>query len=269
MIQSIKSPFTELQEHGFTRIPGIVDAELINAFERTMDALATEQLAIKGVARTASEGLTDLLKIGGEYRVALFGMFKHLRILHRMSHQVGARLDTMGFFDWTDQTAPMFWPSLRADLPGEDTYLLPMHQDYASTKCHRAWRLWIPLRDANADSGTMTVVPGSHKLGHLEHDTSDPRLPYVPTNRYAHLQQEILELPAGDGVLFNPLLLHASVPPRGDRIKYVLLIQVQDLASLADPDDPRDQITRQMKIAAERDAARLADVGAAELEQTR
>jgi uncharacterized membrane protein len=57
---------------------------------------------------------------------------------------------------------------------------------------------------------------------------------------------------------FNPLLLHTWVAGEGSRIKYVLLIQVQDLATLADPDDSLDPITQRLKMAAARDARRAA-----------
>jgi ectoine hydroxylase-related dioxygenase (phytanoyl-CoA dioxygenase family) len=56
------------------------------------------------------------------------------------------------------------------------------------------------------------------------------------------LKTETLELPAGDGVLFNPWLVHGSVPNRSQRTKWVLLLHVQDLATFVNPDEPRDPV---------------------------
>ena len=53
---------------------------------------------------------------------------------------------------------------------------------------------------------------------------------------------QTLELPAGDGVIFNPWLVHGSVANQSQRTKWVLLLQVQDLAAFVNPDEPTDPV---------------------------
>ncbi len=45
--------------------------------------------------------------------------------------------------------------------------LFPLHQDWSvvDETRHRAVNLWIPLHDVDPGSGTLWVVPGSHRLG--------------------------------------------------------------------------------------------------------
>ena len=247
--------FGALQKDGFIHLSVLIGSDLLDEFETTVAALGEACLEHKGMTKRSADALCDALKVGGDYRVRLFNNLKNLYVINRMCGRVALRLEEEGFFNWANLTAPLLYPSFRADLPGEDTYLLPMHQDHA-TQCRRAWRFWIPLRDANPDSGTMRIVPTSHRLGILKHDVSDPKLPYVPQSEYAELDTVTLEVPAGDGVLFDPLLVHGSVAAQAERIKYVLLIQVQDLATVADPDDPEDLLPARLAMTAERDQAR-------------
>ncbi|GMG82693.1 hypothetical protein LNKW23_19060 [Paralimibaculum aggregatum] len=244
-----------LRRDGYVRLEGVIGPAMLAEFERVMADLGEAGLARKGRTRRAADAMTDLLKTGGEYRVRLFANLKHLRIVQEMSQAATRRLAAEGFFDAARLTAPLAYPTLRADVPGEGRYLLPMHQDYA-TQCRVAWRLWCPLRPAGRSGGTMAIRPGSHRLGLVEHDASDPARPAVPEAVCRDFPPLELEMPAGDAVLFDPLLVHASIPAAGDRMKYVLLVQVQDLATIVDPDDPEDPLAARLEMAQRRDRHR-------------
>ena len=49
-------------------------------------------------------------------------------------------------------------------------------------------------------------------------------------------------LKAGSAVLFHPLILHCSVKggTNWDKIKFVVGVDLQDLATINNPDDPND-----------------------------
>ena len=247
--------FGLLEAKGFVRVRNLVDQTSLAEFETTMSRLAAAGLEKKGRDPGDEEPMSALLKCGGEYRVQLFGRLKNLNIIQELGRSVYTRLSDEGLLDWADMSVPMIYPSLRADPPGETKYLLPFHQDYA-TPCSKAWRVWVPLRDANARSGTMKVVPGTHRNGYIEHDTSDPSHPVVHEEAFGGIEPEVVELPAGDGLIISPLLVHASVPAVANRMKYVLLVQLQDLTTLADFDDPSDPIRQRIEMTKTRDAVR-------------
>ncbi|MBX9774032.1 MAG: phytanoyl-CoA dioxygenase family protein [Xanthobacteraceae bacterium] len=129
-------------------------------------------------------------------------------------------------------------------LPGEGTYELPLHQDYATTRCRTAWRMWIPLRDVDRHHGTMEIVPGSQNQGPYPHSSQGRAALSIDRNALAQrgLAARTLELPAGDGVIFSPWLVHGSVPNRSPRTKWVLLLHVQDLATFVNPEEPSDPV---------------------------
>jgi len=241
-----------LHQRGYTAMDRLIDVEVLAEFELVMARLGEVGLERKGLSPQAADAMTDLLKTGGDYRARLFANLKNLQIVQEMGHCVSERLAADGFLDWAELIAPVIYPTLRADVPGETRYLLPMHQDYA-TQCRKAWRIWIPLRPANAQNGTMQVVPGSHHAGYIEHDTTDPAKPFVSPDRYGWREPLVLDLAAGDGILLDPLLVHGSVPADRDCMKYVLLVQIQDLTTMADPDDPDDPLPARLAMTAIRD----------------
>ena len=54
----------------------------------------------------------------------------------------------------------------------------------------------------------------------------------------------------------SPLIVHGSVPSQSVRMKYVLLIQIQDLATMIDPRDADEPLTQGLHLTRLRDAAR-------------
>jgi ectoine hydroxylase-related dioxygenase (phytanoyl-CoA dioxygenase family) len=242
--------FEELEREGFAVIPDLVRHDELANFERDI-ALVGERLAVqRGVERRSDEAIADVLKAAGPRRSMLFDHIKRLFVLERLAVEIGVALDQAGLFRRAGMAAPIVWPTLRADLPGELTYVLPLHQDYATTRCRTAWRLWIPLRAVDAHHGTMEVVARSHHTGpfpYIAQNTGQPEIEPGEIERRG-LNTQILELAAGSAVIFSPWLVHRSVPNGSRRAKWVLLLHVQDLATFINPDDPAEPLRQFLEL---------------------
>jgi len=236
-----------LAERGFTILPKVVPESQLVEFEDAIRDFCRGEIERRAISPVARDPLIDLFLSSDPYREKLFPLLRNLRSVQAMASAIGRALEDHGHFEHWGFRTPMVWPNLRVDLPNEEKYLLPMHQDYASCHCRRAWRLWVPLRDADRVSGTMKIVPGTHREGILPHDISDPAYPGVPESECRNRPVEELTVSAGDGVLFSPFLVHGSVANRSDRIKFVMLVQIQDLSTMFDPDDASDEMEQQMR----------------------
>lgn len=235
-----------LARDGFVAVPGFVDSADLAAFEHAI-RVAGERLAeSRGIVCEDAEPLTAVIRAAGAHRSLLFDHVKRLWVLERLTSEIGCWLEEQGFFVRCGIAVPLFWPTLRADLPGETIYSFPLHQDYATTRSHKAWRLWIPLRDTDEHHGTMKVAVGSHRGGPYEYVTENTPYPHLSDDEIERQGFEVrtLELPAGSLVLFDPLLVHGSVPNKSDRTKYVLLLHLQDLAEFVNPDDRTESLAQ-------------------------
>src|SRR5882672_8629378 len=119
------------------------------------------------------------------YTDRMYKLLERLSVLNRMSTDIDRRLKAAGFLDWAGIEVPLIWPDIRADIPNDTIRTLAVHQDFGSMQSHRAWRLWIPLRPANATLGTIAIYPGTHKHGVIHHNFEDETKPVVDPKIYA------------------------------------------------------------------------------------
>ncbi len=253
--------FERLDRDGFVVLPGLVSAADLAEFERCIAAAGERLAAARGVTADGDELLSAVIKASGKHRAMLFDHVKRLWIVERLTGEIGSWLEAQGLFAHARIDVPVFWPTLKADLPGETEYSFPLHQDYATTRSQTAWRLWIPLRDANRERGTMRVAVGSHRKGPYNYVGLNTTYPHVAEEELVRYGFELiaLDMTAGTGVLFDPRMIHGSVPNRSAVAKWVLLLHLQDLATFPDPSNPDDPMRQfldltEAKAAAERKA---------------
>jgi hypothetical protein len=102
--------------------------------------------------------------------------------------------------------------------PGEESEML-LHEDrsYVEEQLYRSYTMWIPLVDVTLErnNGVLEVVPRSHLLapGMAGSLTPDPLLPFE-----GYLREHLLPLDvaAGEAVIYDTRLLHASRPNLSD-----------------------------------------------------
>lgn len=226
----------ELNQRGFTLLPGLAsDADLVE-FERVIDALCDAQIEARGIARRHPDPFTDVMLADEAYRRYLFPKLRQLAVVQRIASEIGARLAESGFLDRHALRAPLIWPYFRADLPNESTYLLPFHQDILSTQSAKAWRIWLPMRRVDRHHGSMELVAGSRRSGWFRHTGGETPEAQVEEANIPKERRVCVEAVGGTGVLFHPGVLHRSVQNRSDHVKFVILIQVQDAAELYGPE---------------------------------
>ena len=247
----------ELDATGYVVLPGLVQPHELERFERDIGVLGESLAQRRKIAVDPAEAIAEVLRRAGPGRAMLFDHIKHLFVLERLASEIAQALEDCGFFHHSRIRVPIAWPTLRADLPGERTYTFPLHQDYNTTRCTTAWRLWVPLRAVDPHHGSMVVVPGSHRQGPWRYVTENTSYPHVDPAEIAcsKLETVDLALPAGHGVLFDPRLVHGSIPNGSDRTKWVLLLHLQDMATFVDPDDPADPLQQFLELTRRQRAA--------------
>ena len=116
--------------------------------------------------------------------------------------------------------------------PPETGSPFPMHQDYPffpHTR-HTMLAAIVHFDDAPIEKGCVRVVPGSHKLGPLEHNPEGAF--HLPLSQYPVEAATPIEAEAGDVLIFSYLLIHGSGVNTSDEARTTLLVQ------MCAPDDP-------------------------------
>lgn len=129
----------------------------------------------------------------------------------------------------------------RPKMPDHAASLVLWHQDggYTATNSSRAsegnvdemrmLNVWSALVPARRENGCMQFVPGTHKLGVVEHLEKEFYLELAPEILEQYEPQAIdVELDPGDVVLFHNLLFHRGLPNLSDKIRWSLDWRYQD-----------------------------------------
>jgi hypothetical protein len=111
----------------------------------------------------------------------------------------------------------------------------PVHQDwtYVDESKHQSIAIWSPLHEVNKDNGALQVVSGSHKF------ITEWRGPYVDfvfseiANEIKQQYSEVVELKAGEALLWDHRLIHFSLPNKSNNPRVAItLIMVPEEAEV-------------------------------------
>ena len=103
-----------------------------------------------------------------------------------------------------------------------------MHQDvpFFPHDNHSMIAVILHFDDAPLEKGCLRVVPGSHKLGMLEHISEGAY--HLPPEEYPVEEATPCPAKAGDAIFFSYLTIHGSGLNVSDEARTTLLIQMRD-----------------------------------------
>jgi len=123
----------------------------------------------------------------------------------------------------------------RIDLPGVTRELAVWHQDFFYVKGNeQIVTAWIPLQDTAYENGCLMVMPGSSRLGPLDHDRKILGKRHFPSNIF---ERDVRYVPMkrGDLLFFNALMLHSSGVNISDRVRFSVQARYSPLDLPTDP----------------------------------
>ena len=94
--------------------------------------------------------------------------------------------------------------------------IVPPHQDWSFVDEEKfcSATVWIPLMDVNKNNGALGVIKGSHKLFNYPRQSPSPQAKTVLSPHAFTLfpYVEVIEMKAGEALIFNNKTIHASPP---------------------------------------------------------
>jgi ectoine hydroxylase-related dioxygenase (phytanoyl-CoA dioxygenase family) len=95
--------------------------------------------------------------------------------------------------------------------------LVPVHQDWTFVEdegYYSSVTTWIPLLDVNMNNGALGVIKGSHKFVDAVRGSPTPQIPSPLTEHLFTIlpYMQIIDMKAGDMLVFNNKTFHASPP---------------------------------------------------------
>ena len=114
---------------------------------------------------------------------------------------------------------------LRIDVPLDLDQMTLWHQDYFYVKGNTdVYTLYVPLVDLDYVSGSLSLLPGSHKLGPLRHRGRWGKKSYPALGDTNTIWQGPIK--AGSCLLFHSLLVHQTNPNYSDIVNWNIQFRI-------------------------------------------
>lgn len=213
------------REHGWVKLNGFVHAEIV----RTLLRIARQRMGEDGDSNAAygiNQPYFNAEPGGGltvpDVRALIEGIGKNARPLMNRKGDVGVRY-------FTDFFAPKLPSSKQTRNAGNGP--TSFHQDFITFAVDRSGGMtfWIALEDFGPDSGTMSFVSRSHRMGVLgSYHTygSGDALDAFPELRDLEMSAP-MHYRAGDVTVHSHLTVHGAGANLTDRPRWAYLVLVQ------------------------------------------
>ncbi len=107
---------------------------------------------------------------------------------------------------------------------------VPPHQDWSFTDSskYNSVNVWTALQDTNIENGTMAALPGSHKWKDFPRASPSPGFitPYQKNDLELFPYMTLVNLKAGQSIIFENRTLHATTPNRSNQSRLATVITI-------------------------------------------
>lgn len=212
------------RENGYLVVENVLSQAEIEHLRQSTDKLmasaqglteSTDRFKLKafGTGGNVVQQIAEPHELGGEW----MALARDSRILDIVEGLLGPNI--------------MLYYSMYMMKPSFEGFEAPWHQDFAFF-VHDAANLLacqVYIDDSTIENGCIRVVPGSHKLGLLNHfkDGQFTGILQVDTSAFDE-QQIAVPVPAGGMVFWHSLTLHSSQPNRSPRPRRAMVFEYKD-----------------------------------------
>ena len=213
-------------ENGYLAIDGVLEPREVGDLRDALDRLSS----------TAA----DLEESNDRFKLQAFGDGGGSRVVQQIAepHEIAPEWMTLardprilGVVEDLLGSNILLYYSMLMMKPARNGFHAPWHQDFAFFVHDRAALLAVQvyLDDSTLENGCVHVVPGSHKLGLLNHfrDGRFTEIVEGDTERFDR-QQVALPVKAGGIALWHCLTLHSSPPNHSDHPRRAIVFEYKD-----------------------------------------
>lgn len=213
------------QEQGYLVVEALFTEAELARFQQACDAImqqaagltaSTDRLKLKVFADSTKlvQQVGDPHEMSGIW----LDLVKDVRLLDRVEALLGPNL-------------LVYYSQLMLKAPRQG-FTAPWHQDFAffPHTCADLLACTVMIDAATLENGCIRVIPGSHKLGLINHyDQAGVFTGIVQDHSHFDERTEVaLPAPAGSVIFWHSLTLHASHPNRTERPRRALVIEYKD-----------------------------------------
>lgn len=212
-------------DNGYVVVPGLLSPDEAAFYRKEAHGLSARLSAIRNIDGAWGSAAAEAM-----------GKKTSLLHCHDVQFQSAAFLRLLANEKLAEAASDIIGPNVQLHhtkmfiKPPEKGAPFPMHQDapFFPHENHSMIAAIVHFDDAPLNRGCVRVVPGSHKLGMLPHDSEGAW--HLSPNEYPVADALPIEAKAGDVLFFSYLTIHGSGINESDEARTTVLIQMRDPA---------------------------------------
>ena len=214
--------------NGYVVVSDLVQKDAVAAVKNEIEEVVRVEEAryLTRAKRSFDEALIALFQIAPDYRKRLYGVFQNVLGLHQLSaHEgLGELVKILGV-----KTPILRNCMVRVDIPGEDRFLQPLHQDVRTVHSENAVNFWLPVQDLTEKIGPMAIYPGSHTKGAILCDAvNESGYQVISEKAVQEFPRTLCLLKMGEVLAFNSFIAHQSSPNRSPNTRFTAVTRYDD-----------------------------------------
>jgi phytanoyl-CoA hydroxylase len=232
------------REQGFVLVPQVFDAETMARARAEADAMLARVVenGTKVEATWKGKWREKLIDNGEDTAPNMMGgmvdgdvmaMASAVSSIHNVQYHSAFFNRLIADDRFTDVVAQLIGPDVQLHhtkyhvKPAGHGAPFPMHQDHPffPHEQHTMLAAAIHFDDADVENGCLCVVPGSNKLGPIQHISEGSH--YLPLDEWPLERAVPAMAKAGDVLIFNYFTVHGSYVNRSTRPRRLLLVQMR------------------------------------------
>jgi phytanoyl-CoA hydroxylase len=214
-------------EHGYLVVADVFSGEEVARFQRACDEISAQATGLtQSTDRLKMKVFDDNIKlvqqVGDPHEMSgvWLDLVKDARLLDRVEALLGPNL-------------LVYYSQLMMKAPRQG-FTAPWHQDFAFFPHSKAEILacTVAIDDATLENGCIHVIPGSHRLGLINHYNREGVFTEIVQDHSAFDERTEVALTAkaGSVIFWHSLTLHRSHPNRTEKPRRALVIEYKNPA---------------------------------------
>ena len=224
--------FGEYKNNGYTIIDNVISKKLISQFNKELKSIHPDKNKLEMSAKNDIFG--KFFKKNSN-RKTYYALMQDMKSVKSIAYEIDKKLEDLNVYKKLGFKAPSIKNALIVSLPGEKKFDNPLHQDIYNNHSNLFIKIWAPLSEVSVERGSMELFKKSQSLGFVK--PKYDKLKYYPEINKKNIdkfESNILSFKPGPVVIFNPLILHRSVPNNSDKTRFVIGCDIQDISQIYD-----------------------------------
>jgi ectoine hydroxylase-related dioxygenase (phytanoyl-CoA dioxygenase family) len=210
----------QIESEGFCILKNLVSKDLINNFSSVIEEIEKD-----------NNKYFFELYAKHEYRPNIYKLMQNMAVINQIACDIDKQFKETKFYNNFSFKAPCISSGLLISVTGEDKFLNPLHQDIYAYNSSRFLKFWIPMTQVDEFYGSLALYKGSHKLGYVapSFKAENNHYPSLDEKIVMGFEKIVLDMPLGDGVIFDPLILHKSIKNVSETTRFTVGLDLHDL----------------------------------------